>query len=127
MNDELAEKLLVELAETRQSFVTAAEAFDKAIKQIRWNRVNTAIQYLLLFVVIIMIGFAVDYYFDDKRESCERGNELRSSIVTYSEHEAARIGIALTVVTGASEDKFEEYMEAFRSQDVPEAFQLRDC
>ncbi len=120
MNDEQVEQLLVELGKTRQSF-------EKAIGQIKWNRINTFIQYGMLALLLVMVVCGIVYYLDDKQEACERGNEFRVAIQNSLDSNAASIGIALTIVTGASEERFLEYMEAYNQQEKPDILELRDC
>lgn len=120
MNDEQVERILAELVTTRKSF-------DAAIGQIRWNRINTAIQYVLLALVVIMFSLGTRYYLDEKRATCERGNELRLSIVDSLDSNAAAIGLALVIVTDASEESFKEYMDAYNQQEPPPALGVRDC
>ena len=120
MNDDQIERLLAELTATRKSF-------DAAVTTIRWTRINTIIQYVLLSVVAGMIIFGVLYYLDDKQESCERGNELRVAIRDSLDSNAASIGIALSIVTDAPHERFEEYMEAYNQQEKPPALDLRNC
>lgn len=127
MKDELAEQLLNELVETRKSFSNATNSFSTAVNQIKWNRRNTVIQYALIAVVIIMICLGVAYYLDDRHAACQRGNDLRLSIMISLDHNAASIGAALGVVTGASPEKVNEYMDAYYRQPKPPGLELRDC
>lgn len=120
MNDDQVERLLKELVETRKSF-------DKAAEQIRWNRINTIIQYCLTAVIVVMIILGVSYYLDEKQATCERGNDLRRAIDHSLNSNAHAIGTALVIVTNASDEKFNEYMEAYNQQDKPPALKLRDC
>lgn len=120
MNDEQVERILVELTATRKSF-------DAAINQIKWNRINTTIQYVLIAIVALMFGFGIRYYLDEKQATCERGNELRAKIVNSLDTNAAAIGIALVIVTDAPNEKFIEYMEAYGEQEKSPALELRDC
>jgi len=127
MNDELAEKLLTELVETRKSFTTATESFNTATAQIKWNRINTVIQYVLIAVVAIMLGLGVTYYMDEKQAACERGNDLRVQIALSLDFNATAIGAALAVVSGASPETFDDYMDVYENQEKPPILELREC
>lgn len=120
MNDEQTERLIEELSRTRESF-------DEAIRQIKWNRINTVIQYIMLVVVVIILIFGASYYLDEKKASCERGNELRSDISNSLDTNARAVGAALVIVTGASPERFAEYVDAYNQQDKPEVLKLRSC
>lgn len=120
MNDEQVERLLTELSETRKSF-------DAAIGQIKWNRINTIIQYVLLAIVLVMIVLGVSYYLDEQRAACIRGNDLRTSIQNSLDSNAAAIGTALVIVADAPKEKFIEYMEAYAQQEKPPALKTREC
>lgn len=120
MNDELVERLLDELSATRQSF-------DAATAQIKWNRRNTIIQYILIAVVLIMLFGGLVYYLDDQKASCEHDNDLRISISNSLDSNAWAIGVALAVVSNASDETFREYMEVYGKQDKPQVLELRDC
>lgn len=120
MNDTQVERLLDELARTRESF-------DTAITQIKWNRINTVIQYCLIVAMFVMGTLGAIYYLDEKHAQCERGNDLRMSITNSLDANAAAIGIALATVSGAPDDAFREYMEVYSEQDKPSALELREC
>ena len=127
MKDEMAEQLLAELIATRKSFSDATNSFSTAIDQIKWNRRNTVIQYVLIAVVICMIGFGVAYYLDEKHAACERSNDLRLAVMISLDHNAASIGAALGIVTGASPDTVADYMQAYFDQPEPPGLELREC
>jgi len=120
VNDEQVERILTELTKTRESF-------EAAINQIRWNRINTAIQYVLLAVVVVMLGVGVKYYLDEKQLSCERGNDLRQDIQSSLDSNAASIGATLVIVTDAPEGIFQEYLDIYNQQNEPEVLRLRSC
>lgn len=120
MNERQVDRLLDELVKTRESF-------DRATAQIRWNKLNTAILYALVSVILVMIGLGVKYYFDQRRVDCERGNDLRAQIVISLDYNAAAIGSALASVSGASPEVFNQYMDAYGDQEKPPILQLRDC
>ena len=127
MNDELVERLLAELVETRKSFADATVSFNKATSQIKWNRVNTAIQYILIVAVVIIMAAMGIYYMDERKEACERGNTLRAQIAISLDYNAAAIGAALAAVTGASPETLQDYMDAYNSQEKPPVLHLREC
>jgi hypothetical protein len=134
MNDELVERLLEEVVATRTLFATATEAFtdattsfNEATGHIKWNRTNTVIQYVLIVAVALIMALGFVYYKDDKRETCERGNDLRMSIQNSLDANAAAIGVALVIVADAPEGTFQEYMKAYQEQDKPEALKTREC
>jgi hypothetical protein len=127
MNENQIDQLLQELVSTRKSFDAATASFNAATRQIRWNRINTTIQYVLIFVVAVMFCFGVVYYLDQQRESCERGNALRTSIKDSLDSNAIAIGVALAVVSDAPEGKFQEYLNEYGKQEKPEALKLRNC
>jgi hypothetical protein len=120
MNDELVEQLLSELSKTRESF-------DSVVKTIRWTRFNTIVQYALLVMVLIMGGIGVAFYLDDKQEQCERDIKFRDAIADSVDSNAMAIGLALVEVSGASPDRFQDYVEAYQHQDQPEILELRSC
>jgi len=120
MKDEQVDRILTELASTRETFVHVVET-------IKWTRRNTIVQYFLIVMVFLMIFTGVFYYRSDQRNACVRGNEIRVAIKESDDRTALAIGIALTEVTGAPEDKFEKYVEVYSQQPKPEALELRDC
>jgi hypothetical protein len=127
MQDEQVERLLEELVRTRESFDSATVSFDAAIKQIKWNRINTIIQYALIAIVLIMLFFGSIYYLGEKNASCERGNDLRSDISDSLDSNALAIGAALVIVTGAPQERFDDYIDAYAQQNKPEVLTLRNC
>lgn len=120
MDEDLVEQLLQELRETRKTF-------EHAIVAIRWNKINTIVQYVLISVVVLMLVFGVLYYLDDKREACERGNATRASIQISLDAHAAAIGTALAIVTDAPDARLQEYLEAYADQADPEILKPRQC
>lgn len=120
MDDAQVEELLSELSKTRESF-------EKAIGAIRWNKINTVIQYCLILVVAVMMGLGVVFYLDQRQEDCERGNETRAAISGSLDSNATAIGVALATVAGASADTFQEYLDVYNSQPKPEVLQPREC
>lgn len=127
MNDEQAERFITELIETRRVFNDAMETFKGATNSIRWTRINTTVQYVLLVAVLFLYTFGAAYYINDKHASCVRGNDLRVSIGDSLDANATAIGVALTVVTEAPQEKFEQYLEVYNRQPKPPALELRDC
>lgn len=128
MTDEQLERFIQEMVKTRESFDTATETFSKAIKQIKWNRVNTIIQYVLIAIVLVMFGLGIRYYLEEKQASCERSNDFRVSVQSSMVSNARAIGVALAVVTGAPDSRFQEYMDAYNeAQDTPDILDLREC
>lgn len=134
MNDELVERLLEEVVETRKLFATATEtfstatqSFNNATKHIKWNRRNTVIQYVLISVVVMMLCVGVVYYNSERKASCHRGNDLRLDISSSLDSNAAAIGVAIAIVSAAPEEKFEEYMDIYNEQEKPEVLELREC
>lgn len=134
MNTAQVEVLLAELVETRKSFdeanrnfLAANETFTRAVKAIGWNRRNSIIQYLLIFVVFSMLIGASVLYRSNQHAACVRSNDLRAAVVQADEDQAANIGIALSLVAGATPEQFDQYMEAYRAQPIPRALQARDC
>lgn len=120
MDDAQVELLLSELSETRKSF-------DAAIGAIRWNRINTIIQYILIVIVMVMSLLGVVYYLDQRREDCERDNSTRAAFEDSLDANAAAIGVALATVSGAEAAVFQEYLEVYAAQPKPEALQPRSC
>lgn len=114
------DRLLDELGKTRTSF-------DEAIKQVKWNRINTIVQYVLIAIVIFMLGFGVIYYLNEKKMACVRGNELRVDIQESLDSNAASIGAALVVVAHASNEDFQKYLDVYNQQNKPEVLNLRSC
>lgn len=127
MRDEQVERILAELANTRESFDNATAAFNTAINQIRWNRINTIIQYCLLGLVLIMLVLGGLYYLGEKQDECERDNTLRSNISSSLDSNAIAIGTALVIVTNAPQERFDEYIQAYAKQNKPEVLALREC
>lgn len=127
MRDEQVERILNELARTRESFDAATETFNTAIEHIQWNRRNTIIQYFLIFLVVCMLGMGSIYYLNEKHANCVRGNDLRVAIVDAIDSNARAIGTALAVVSNAPDAKFKEYMEVYNQQDKPLALETRKC
>ena len=120
MKEEQVDRLLEELARTRESF-------DQAIKSIKWNRFNTIVQYVLISVIVVMLAVGTNYWVAEKRASCERGNDLRRDIQNSLDKNAGAIGIALTIVTGAPDERLQEYIDAYNQQDKPAVLRLREC
>lgn len=120
MNAEQVDRLIDELSETRKSL-------DSAVKAIRWNKINTVIQYVLLFAVFLMGTIGVAYYFNDRRDQCDRDNNLRAAVNDSFDTQAGSIGIALSVVSNASPEKLQQYIEVYRNQPRPEALSQRSC
>jgi Mn2+/Fe2+ NRAMP family transporter len=134
MNEDLVEHLLGEVVVTRQqfttateAFTTATEAFNDATKHIKWNRINTIIQYVLISVVVLMLGAGAVYYTSEKKASCVRGNDLRLDITSSLDSNAAAIGFAIAIVSAAPDEKFKEYMEVYDDQPKPKVLELREC
>lgn len=120
MKEEQVDRLLEELAKTRESF-------DVAARSIKWSRRNTIIQYGLIFVVVCMLLSLGLYYKNQQHAACVRGNDLRMSIATSLDNNAAAIGASLVIVTGASPEDFDAYMDAYSQQAKPEALKIRGC
>ena len=120
MDEDQLERLLVELAATRASL-------DAATKAIKWNKINTIIQYCLLFAVFVMGTVGVVYYFDDRRRNCEAGNETRQAINEAIDVKAAAIGFAIAVVSNAPEEALERYLEIYNEQADPAILSPREC
>jgi len=120
MKDEQVDQLLEELRATRESF-------DRATSSIKWNRFNTIVQYVLIAFVMVIIGSGVIYYLHERKVACERGNDLRITVQGSLDNNAAAIGAALVIVTGASQERFQEYMDAYNQQEKPDILELREC
>lgn len=119
MNDEQVDKLIDELSKTRTSF-------DTAIKSVKWNRINTIILYSLIVMVFVLGALGVLFYFDEKRESCQEHNQMRTETALAEKQNAVFIGIALAEVSGASQDTFLKYLDVYESQGSSGP-QLREC
>lgn len=128
MNDDQVERLLSELASTRQSFDQANDVFIKAIGSIRWNRINTAILYSLIVAVFIIGALGAANYFSYRRDACERGNALRITVAAGMEQNAFAIGTALAIVFDAPEERLNEYLQAYNDQKPTNSIlHLREC
>lgn len=134
ITEEQLTQLIGEFSETRKSFDQATEKFGEAVHQIKWNRRNTKIQYALIVLVVIAYISGVLFYIQDQedyrsdqRAACVRGNEIREQISVSLDSHATAIGVALTVVSEAPQEKFEQYLEIYRQQPKPEALVLREC
>lgn len=126
--------LIGEFSETRKSFDRATAQFGEAVHQIKWNRRNTKIQYVLIILMVIAYISGVLFYVqdqhdyrEDQTEACERGNEVREQIAVSLDAHAVAIGVALTAVSDAPQEKFDQYLEVYRQQPRPEALELREC
>lgn len=119
MNGEQVDRLVEELSKTRTSF-------DTAIKSFKWNRVHTIILYCLIVMVFILGGLGVAFYFDEKRESCQEHNDMRRETAIAEKQNAVFIGVALAEVSGATQDTFLRYLDAYESQGSAGP-QLREC
>lgn len=128
MNEEQVETLLNELRATRASFDAANEVFSAAIKSIKWNRINTAIQYCLIVLVFVFGAIATMSYINYKDASCDRSNDLRITVAAGMEQNAFAIGSALAVVFNADQESLEKYLQAYNDQrPTREILQLRNC
>lgn len=131
MNEERIERLLDELESTRKTFEAAGKTFETAVKQIKWNKINTIIQYTMLVVVGFMLIFGFFYYLRDKKAACQRGNQTRTAIQVSLDNNARAIGIALVIVADVPQEEIpqilEEYMEVYLEQADPEILQHREC
>lgn len=112
--------LLSELKNTRNSF-------DKAVASVRWNRLNTAIMYALIFVILIMLVSGGLYYISERKADCRFLNSLRVEVNENSRTNARAIGIALAAVSGADDATLNEYIEAYNDARAHEQLHLRDC
>lgn len=120
MNEEQVDVLIAELVKTRESF-------SEAIGHIKWNRRNTAFQYVLIVVLSLVIASNIFYYRNEQHRACERGNDLRLSITRSLDANALAIGIALSKVTDAPQSKLDEYLRVYNAQAKPEVLKLRKC
>jgi hypothetical protein len=120
-------ELLEELVLTRESFVTANHAFERAINAIRWNRINTIIQYALIILVFVLGWVGVMNYMNYRQQNCERSNEQRLTIQASMQQNAFAIGVALQTVFNAPDERFQEYLDAYNAQTPQEAFAIREC
>lgn len=120
MNHEQMDKLLFELAATRESF-------DVAIERVRWNKINAMIQYLLLSAALIfgVIGFA--YYRSEQHAACVSDNQMRADFRNELQQQAAAIGVSISIVSGAEEGKYEEYIKLYGDQMHSEFLMPREC
>lgn len=127
MNDEQADKLLQELASTRESFDKTSKTFEDAVSSIRWNRINTIIQYCLIVVVFLLGALGFAFYSNEQREECEEANLFRITVVEAMEENAFSIGAALAIVFNASDESLNEYLQAYTDQHTEDRFPLREC
>lgn len=128
MNDEQVDKLLTELAKTRESFDKANDVFTKAIGSIRWNRINTLILYFLIVAVFVIGALGAVNYNNYKRDACERGNVLRITVASGMEQNAFAIGTALAIVFNAPEERLDQYLQAYNDQKPTDPIlKLREC
>lgn len=120
MNDEQVDKLIAELAATRKSL-------DAAVTTIRWNKVNTIIQYVLIVLVFIIGAVGIGYYFDQRHEDCVRGNETREAINKRVDASAAAVGVAIATLGDIPQETVDQYVELYRITVEPTVLQPRSC
>lgn len=127
MNDDQVERLLNELASTRESFDRANVAFDSAIRSIRWNKINTRILYFLIVIVFLLGALGVLNFMNYRSESCDRYNGLVVLVRDGMESNGFAIGAALAVVFNADQEDLDRYLEAYNQQKAPDNIPLREC
>lgn len=127
LDDRLATVIIEELRQTRIEFSAASDYFSQAVGQIKWNRRNTIIQYVLSTVLAVVMIAGGLFYWQEHHEQCLERNEIRSTIVESLDDHARAIGLALVAVTNAPPEKVEEYMASYRNQFHPPILELQDC
>ena len=127
MNDDQVDLILRDLVKTRESFDAARDVFDQAVSQIRWNRINTRIMYGLIATVFVLGAALLSFYFQERRESCQEHNQIRTSVDASLDATALAIGTALEGATNAPHEAFEEYVRIYLEQAPPAALRLEDC
>ena len=120
MNEEQVDQLLAELAQTR-------DAFSTAIGSVRWNKVNTIIQYCLLAILLFIGGLVYKNYRDDQHAACVSANEFRVTIVNAQQVYVENVARALAKKLGGDEADVRDFMEIYSQQPLPEVLKLREC
>ena len=114
------DELLTELAGTR-------EEFSKVVSSIKWNRINTIIQYCLIVIVFLIGSAVVANYVSYRNAACNRSNELKTYVSQSQDNNALAIGVALAAVLGGSEEQLQQYLDVYNVQQKDQVLELREC
>ena len=120
MNEEQVDELLGELARTRDSF-------DSAIGAVKWNKINTFIQYCLIAIVFLFGALGIRYYVDDRHDTCVAGNEFRRTMIAAQEKYALNFATALAAKLKGDEQDVQDFMDIYGDLPVPEVLITREC
>lgn len=120
MNEEQVDKLLVELALTRDSF-------NKSINSVRWNKINTIIQYVLIAMVFVVGGLVYKNYQNDQHTACVSSNLFRTTVVNAQQVYVENIARALAKKLNGTEQDVQEFMQIYSEEPIPKVLQLREC
>jgi hypothetical protein len=101
----------------------ANDSFSKAISSIRWNRINTAIQYFLIALFFVLGSVIFINYRSDKHDACVARNEL----ATVQERNTLAIGAALATMFNADSSQVDRYMDLYREQNPLRDLNLQEC
>jgi hypothetical protein len=117
---EALNELTAELKSTRESF-------DDAIKSVRWNKINTSIQYGLIAIVVVFGFLGFRFYQDDRHDACVATNEFRQTIVAAQEKYALNFATALAKKLNGDSEDVREFMLIYSSLPTPEVLVQKEC